>query len=295
MPPVNFKVAAESRGDHMTDFLRPRPTNSYTFPEPIQRQYEAEQGGLDQFPCPVCGECYNTFELFQQHVKAMMCEECESSSDDDNDDDEQQDADNSGSGEEKSSDDDDVSDKQQDIDDSGSGEEKEEEEEKEEGDSSSKPRRRQLSKELSAFSNAAHEHHEEPSPRRNSVRKIDEPQQQEQHRNHTEFFGGKCPTENGMHQWSRPPSQKVLEAFWRSSRLEIVVLIGGIEPITSNTIQSRHSYTVEDMVWDKMPAPCVEEGADGRCVVDFSKFHDYQDPADKDDEDREMWPVVSQI
>ena len=49
------------------------------------------------------------------------------------------------------------------------------------------------------------------------------------------------------------------------------------------------------MVWDKMPAPCVEEGADGRCVVDFSKFHDYQDPADKDDEDREMWPVVSQI
>ena len=77
--------------------------------------------------------------------------------------------------------------------------------------------------------------------------------------------------------------------------MEIVVLIEGIEPITSNTIQSRHSYTVEDMVWDKMPAPCVEEGADGRCVVDFSKFHDYQDPADKDDEDREMWPVVSQI
>ena len=67
-------------------------------------------------------------------------------------------------------------------------------------------------------------------------------------------------------------SRGAIEAFMRSSQLEVVVLVEGIEPATSDTIQARHSYTVDEIVWDHTFLPCLTRTSTG-CTVDYSRFH----------------------
>ena len=67
-------------------------------------------------------------------------------------------------------------------------------------------------------------------------------------------------------------SRGAIEAFMRSSQLEVVVLVEGIEPATSDTIQARHSYTVDEIVWDHTFLPCLTRTSSG-CTVDYSRFH----------------------
>ncbi len=59
-------------------------------------------------------------------------------------------------------------------------------------------------------------------------------------------------------------------------------MVEGIDAVTSCTIQARHSYTVDDIEWDKDFACCVSrddsaarrsEGGSGFCTIDFNKFH----------------------
>eukprot|EP00750_Incisomonas_marina_P033729 INCI9938.4.p1 GENE.INCI9938.4~~INCI9938.4.p1 ORF type:complete len:141 (+),score=14.15 INCI9938.4:285-707(+) len=50
--------------------------------------------------------------------------------------------------------------------------------------------------------------------------------------------------------------------------LEILCLVEGMDPITSDTVQALHSYTPSDIVWDRQFAPCVFPAApvaDRRC------------------------------
>ena len=64
---------------------------------------------------------------------------------------------------------------------------------------------------------------------------------------------------------------------------ELVVLVEGIDVMTSATLQARHSYRWDDIAWNHTFKPCVsrkvkiveggEERSDG-CVIDFSLFHD---------------------
>lgn len=63
-----------------------------------------------------------------------------------------------------------------------------------------------------------------------------------------------------------------VETFMRTTQLEIVAIVEGIEPATSDTIQARHSYTADDITWDHTFEPCVVRSESG-CVVDYSKFH----------------------
>lgn len=43
-----------------------------------------------------------------------------------------------------------------------------------------------------------------------------------------------------------------------SSKIEIIVLVEGIEARSSNTFQARHSYTYDNINFDKFFAPCME-------------------------------------
>eukprot|EP00518_Triparma_eleuthera_P000554 CAMPEP_0182458764 /NCGR_PEP_ID=MMETSP1319-20130603/4029_1 /TAXON_ID=172717 /ORGANISM="Bolidomonas pacifica, Strain RCC208" /LENGTH=648 /DNA_ID=CAMNT_0024657511 /DNA_START=124 /DNA_END=2067 /DNA_ORIENTATION=- len=75
--------------------------------------------------------------------------------------------------------------------------------------------------------------------------------------------------------------QREIKAFLKDREAELVVLVEGIDVMTSATLQARHSYRWDDIVWHHTFAPCVtrkeREGnprmSDG-CVIDFSKFHD---------------------
>jgi hypothetical protein len=70
--------------------------------------------------------------------------------------------------------------------------------------------------------------------------------------------------------------QSALRNAMRETELEILVLVEGIETQTSATIQVRHSYNFKagDIVFNRMFGQCVGRGADGSCVVDFTRFHE---------------------
>jgi len=58
-----------------------------------------------------------------------------------------------------------------------------------------------------------------------------------------------------------------------NSKIEIVVLVEGIEARSSNTFQARHSYTHENIVFDKFFATCMEVAPDGHAQVNLNHFH----------------------
>jgi len=44
---------------------------------------------------------------------------------------------------------------------------------------------------------------------------------------------------------------------WRETALEVLCLVEGIDEITSDTCQARHSYTADEVVWNGTWSPCV--------------------------------------
>jgi hypothetical protein len=66
--------------------------------------------------------------------------------------------------------------------------------------------------------------------------------------------------------------QEALQAFWRDRCVEVVVLVEGTDPLTSNSLQARYSYTVEDLRFDHEHAPCVFSHR-GRALLDFTRFN----------------------
>ena len=79
--------------------------------------------------------------------------------------------------------------------------------------------------------------------------------------------------------------QRELKAFLKDREAELVVLVEGIDVMTSYTLQARHSYRWDDIAWNHTFKPCVsrktkvvdggEIRSDG-CVIDFSLFHDLE-------------------
>jgi hypothetical protein len=91
-----------------------------------------------------------------------------------------------------------------------------------------------------------------------------------------------------------------LEDFVRDRATEIVVLVEGTDELTGAAIQTRHSYTFEDLAWNQSFVPCVfpfnEDQPDDEsrrcgwralflrrrrarrgpplCVIDFARFHE---------------------
>ena len=97
------------------------------------------------------------------------------------------------------------------------------------------------------------------------------------------------------------PSTHDLDNFLRDRAAEIIILLEGTEALTGAAIQARHSYSVDDLEWNKAFAPCVfpsngddETNGDTQrdslnstwrsnaiplhvCRVDFARFHDTVD------------------
>merc|ERR1719313_2345136 len=71
------------------------------------------------------------------------------------------------------------------------------------------------------------------------------------------------------------PSREDVQSFLQNSWIEVVCLVEGIEPTTSATIQARHSYANEDLVFDHGFAPRISRhrAGGGSWVVDFDRFH----------------------
>lgn len=62
--------------------------------------------------------------------------------------------------------------------------------------------------------------------------------------------------------------------FMDRSEVEIIVLVEGIDFLTSDTLQARHSYLASEIEWDATFEPCVHRDTKtGRACVDFEKFH----------------------
>ena len=57
---------------------------------------------------------------------------------------------------------------------------------------------------------------------------------------------------------------------WRERQVEIVVMVEGTDELTGTSIQARHSYTSEDILWDHRFVPCVDAT---NATVDFLRFH----------------------
>uniref|UniRef100_A0A7S1LLP9 Inward rectifier potassium channel C-terminal domain-containing protein n=1 Tax=Alexandrium catenella TaxID=2925 RepID=A0A7S1LLP9_ALECA len=56
--------------------------------------------------------------------------------------------------------------------------------------------------------------------------------------------------------------------------MEVVCILEGVDAKTSSSVQVRHSYTVQDMVWDSDFAPCVYAVGNQEVTIDFARFHD---------------------
>jgi len=76
------------------------------------------------------------------------------------------------------------------------------------------------------------------------------------------------------------PTRDEIQEHLAQGFFEVVVLVEGVEPTTSATLQARHSYTLGgaeggDIVWDMDFAECCRLRADGSkgLVVDYGRFH----------------------
>ncbi|DBA04721.1 TPA: hypothetical protein N0F65_004358 [Lagenidium giganteum] len=70
----------------------------------------------------------------------------------------------------------------------------------------------------------------------------------------------------------KTPTKAQIMNHLRRSELEVVVILEGIDSLTSNTMQARHSYTDEDIAWDFTFENCVSKTHEG-VLVNFDKFH----------------------
>lgn len=54
---------------------------------------------------------------------------------------------------------------------------------------------------------------------------------------------------------------------------EVLLLLEGVDPTTSSTVQARQSYTVDDICWDATFVPCARRQPHGGIRIDFDKLH----------------------
>lgn len=86
---------------------------------------------------------------------------------------------------------------------------------------------------------------------------------------------------NGSLPYKEPTKAQIMEHL-RKSELEVIVILEGIDSLTSNTMQARHSLTFEELEWDATFERCVFKTPQGM-VIDFDRFHTLRPaPADTD-------------
>jgi inward rectifier potassium channel len=63
-----------------------------------------------------------------------------------------------------------------------------------------------------------------------------------------------------------------------AQRAEIVVILKGLDETFAQTIHARASYTPEEIVWGGRLVDVFSRDADGRPVIDYTRFHDIDGP-----------------
>jgi Inward rectifier potassium channel C-terminal domain len=66
-----------------------------------------------------------------------------------------------------------------------------------------------------------------------------------------------------------------LEEFWHDRETELVVLVEGIDELTSAVTQSRHSYTT-NVEWNRTFVDCITVQDEQEVIVDLTTFHETQ-------------------
>lgn len=75
---------------------------------------------------------------------------------------------------------------------------------------------------------------------------------------------------SGMHRLTRDE----IENWISDSSPEIIVVINATDTVTGSGLIVQHSYTTEDIVWDKTFEPCIEPDQNtGKATVNFAKFN----------------------
>ena len=69
-------------------------------------------------------------------------------------------------------------------------------------------------------------------------------------------------------------SQQMFYNHFAEKNLEVMVMIDGTESVTSNSLQARYSYTVDDIEFNATFHPCVSIDGTKGAVIDFNKFHE---------------------
>lgn len=80
------------------------------------------------------------------------------------------------------------------------------------------------------------------------------------------------PAANGGARPYKDPTKAQIMNHLRQSEVEVIVILEGIDSLTSNTMQARHSYTHEELMWDATFERCVVKTAQGMSI-DFDRFH----------------------
>ena len=71
--------------------------------------------------------------------------------------------------------------------------------------------------------------------------------------------------------------KEMVKRFMEDRKVEVLVLVEGLDATTGGPCQSRHSYVPSEIEWDKSFEKCVFEDTDGAAIIDFSVFHELVD------------------
>jgi len=70
-----------------------------------------------------------------------------------------------------------------------------------------------------------------------------------------------------------PVSTAQLRTAFKTKWFEVIVLLEGTEPSTSSTVQARHSYTQDDVVYERGFMPSLRIASDGVVEVDLDRLN----------------------
>ena len=67
----------------------------------------------------------------------------------------------------------------------------------------------------------------------------------------------------------------MVQRYMRDRQVEIIVIVEGVDAATGGMVQARHSYTSDEIEWDRSFQCCVfKDPKDGCTTIDFSLFHE---------------------
>lgn len=75
--------------------------------------------------------------------------------------------------------------------------------------------------------------------------------------------------------------RSMVQRYMRDRQIEVIVIVEGVDAATGGMVQARHSYTSDEIEWNKSFECCVfKDPVDGCTTIDFSQFHELVDVPD---------------